>query len=42
MVAHRGEAVEGCAGLRLIDEELGEVNRVYVEPEARRQGLGAG
>ena len=27
-------------GLRFIDDELGEVNRVYVVPEARRQGLG--
>jgi ribosomal protein S18 acetylase RimI-like enzyme len=40
LVAHRGDAVLGCAGLRFIDDELGEVNRVYVAPEARRRGLG--
>ena len=40
LVAHRGDAAVGCAGLRFIDDGLGEVNRVYVAPEARRHGLG--
>ena len=40
VVAHRGDVVEGCAGLRFVDDELGEVNRVYVVPAARRRGLG--
>jgi ribosomal protein S18 acetylase RimI-like enzyme len=40
VVAHRDGTAAGCAGLRFIDAELGEVNRVYVAPEGRRQGLG--
>ena len=40
LVAHRDDDVVGCAALRFIDAGLGEVNRVYVAPEARRQGLG--
>jgi ribosomal protein S18 acetylase RimI-like enzyme len=40
VVAVRGDVVEGCAGLRLVDAGLGEVNRVYVAPAARRRGLG--
>jgi ribosomal protein S18 acetylase RimI-like enzyme len=40
LVAHRGDDAVGCAGLRFIDDGLGEVNRVYVAPQARRHGLG--
>ena len=40
LVAHRDGAVEGCAGLRLLDPRLAEVKRVWVSPAARRQGLG--
>lgn len=32
--------VVGCAGLRLITAEIGEVTRVFVLPEARRRGVG--
>jgi ribosomal protein S18 acetylase RimI-like enzyme len=39
VVAHRHGAVAGCAGLRLVDDELGEVTRVYVAPPERRRGL---
>ena len=30
----------GCAGLRLLPAGTGEVTRVFVRPEARRQGVG--
>lgn len=41
LVAHRDGAVEGCAGLRLLEEPgLAEVKRVWVSPVARRRGLG--
>jgi ribosomal protein S18 acetylase RimI-like enzyme len=39
VVAHRPDAVMGCAGLRFVDAELGEVTRVYVAPSARRRGV---
>ena len=40
VVAHRGDAVEGCAGLCFTGDGSGEVKRVYVAPCLRRQGLG--
>lgn len=40
VVAHSPDAVAGCAGLRFVGAELGEVTRVYVVPAARRSGLG--
>jgi ribosomal protein S18 acetylase RimI-like enzyme len=40
LVAHRDESVEGCAGLRVLDDGVGEVKRVWVAPASRRQGLG--
>ncbi|QLE59241.1 GNAT family N-acetyltransferase [Nostoc sp. TCL26-01] len=30
----------GCAGLRKIDEGIGEVKRIYVQPEFRQKGIG--
>ncbi len=40
LVARAGDAVLGCAGLRLVGEGVGEVKRVFVTPRARRTGLG--
>ena len=40
VVAHRGDVVEGCAGLCFTGDGSGEVKRVYVAPSLRRQGLG--
>lgn len=40
LVARRGEAVVGCAGLRLLDHGVGEVKRVFVAPHSRGRGLG--
>jgi len=39
VVAHRDGAAVGCAGLRFVEEELGEATRVYVAPAERRRGL---
>lgn len=33
-------SVAGCAGLRKIGEDIGEVKRMYVRPEYRRKGIG--
>ncbi len=32
--------ITGCAGLRKIGENVGEVKRMYVQPEYRRKGIG--
>jgi GNAT superfamily N-acetyltransferase len=40
LVARADSAVIGCAGLRLVTAEIGEVTRVFVMPEARRRGVG--
>ena len=40
LVARRGEAVLGCAGLRVLADGVGEVKRVFVTPGARGHGLG--
>jgi GNAT superfamily N-acetyltransferase len=32
--------VLGCAGLRLVSHDMGEVTRVFVAPEARGHGVG--
>jgi ribosomal protein S18 acetylase RimI-like enzyme len=42
LVALGGDNVVGCAGLRFIDAQLGEVTRVYVAPHVRRRGLARG
>jgi len=42
LVARAGKMVIGCVGLRLLPGGLGEVTRVFVEPEARGRGVGAG
>jgi GNAT superfamily N-acetyltransferase len=39
VLAHEAETVLGCAGVRFVDAEIGEVTRVYVAPSARRRGL---
>jgi len=40
LVARRGGAVLGCAGLRVLADGVGEVKRVFVAPAARGHGLG--
>lgn len=40
LIAQAGGAVVGCAGLRLLDDGIGEVKRVFVAPAARGHGLG--
>lgn len=41
LVARQGGTVVGCIGLRLLPDGTGEVTRVFVEPVARRRGVGA-
>jgi GNAT superfamily N-acetyltransferase len=41
LVAREGDAVLGCAGLRLLPDGVGEVTRVFVVGSARGAGLGA-
>jgi len=40
IVASAAGVAHGCAGLRLVDNQTGEVKRVYVRPTARRNKLG--
>jgi GNAT superfamily N-acetyltransferase len=39
-IARHGGTVTGCAGLRLVAADIGEVTRVFVMPAARRRGVG--
>jgi GNAT superfamily N-acetyltransferase len=41
LIARQDAAVVGCIGLLLLPDGLGEVRRVFVEPSARRRGVGA-
>ncbi|MFB9309996.1 ribosomal protein S18 acetylase RimI-like enzyme [Agromyces hippuratus] len=41
IVARESERVLGCAGVRYIEAEIGELTRVFITPEARGRGLGA-
>lgn len=41
LIAHHHGTVAGCAGLRLLPGEVGEVTRVFVAPAFRRHGLGS-
>jgi GNAT superfamily N-acetyltransferase len=41
LVAQQDDTVLGCAGLRLLPGQVGEVTRVFVAPAARRRGLGS-
>ncbi|MDZ8035749.1 GNAT family N-acetyltransferase [Nostoc sp. DedSLP04] len=34
------QKIAGCACLRKIGEDIGEIKRMYVKPEFRRQGIG--
>jgi GNAT superfamily N-acetyltransferase len=38
--ARAGGALAGCVALRRIDDERGELKRLYVRPDERRTGLG--
>jgi GNAT superfamily N-acetyltransferase len=40
LLARQGQAVLGCAGMRIRLGEIGEVTRVFVEPDARGHGVG--
>lgn len=40
IVAMADQAAVGCAGLRLLNDQVGELKRVYVRPAARGRGLG--
>lgn len=40
LVVRRGGAPVGCGALRLIDDETGELKRMYVAPDQRGRGLG--
>lgn len=40
LIARQGEAVLGCAGLRLLADGVGEIKRLFVTPFARGRGLG--
>ena len=40
LLARRGAAVLGCAGMRVLPGGIGEVTRVFVEPSARGKGVG--
>jgi GNAT superfamily N-acetyltransferase len=40
VVAYEDGRAVGCGGLRKLDEETGELKRMYVTPEARGKGIG--
>lgn len=40
LIVRRGGEPVGCGALRLIDDETGELKRMYVAPEVRGTGLG--
>jgi len=40
LVAHVAGAPVGCGAVRLLDRNTAEIKRMYVAPEARRQGVG--
>ncbi|MBK7974433.1 MAG: GNAT family N-acetyltransferase [Deltaproteobacteria bacterium] len=40
LVVRRAGAAVGCGALRLIDDETGELKRMYVAPDQRGRGLG--
>ncbi|AFZ31757.1 GCN5-related N-acetyltransferase [Gloeocapsa sp. PCC 7428] len=40
LIAEYDDRIAGCAGLRKIGEDVGEIKRMYVRPEYRRKGIG--
>ncbi|MFC1746984.1 GNAT family N-acetyltransferase [Candidatus Neomarinimicrobiota bacterium] len=40
LVAYMNDNPSGCGAIRLLDADTAEVKRLYVQPEARRAGLG--
>ncbi len=39
LLGWEGDDLAGCGGLRRIDDEIGEIRRVYVRPKFRKKGL---
>jgi GNAT superfamily N-acetyltransferase len=39
VVAYEGDRPVGCGGLKRLNQQTGEVKRMYVAPEARSKGL---
>ena len=40
LLAYRGDALAGCAGLHTLSPSIAELKRMYVRPAYRRQGIG--
>lgn len=40
LLAEYDDNIAGCVGLRKSGEDIGEIKRMYVRPEYRRQGVG--
>ncbi|WP_199182438.1 GNAT family N-acetyltransferase [Cryobacterium sp. Y11] len=40
LLARQGRTVLGCAGMRIRPGQIGEITRVFVEPDARGHGVG--
>ena len=41
LLADRGGEVEGCVALRMVTEEICEMKRLYVRPDARGKHVGS-
>ncbi|MDZ7917302.1 MAG: GNAT family N-acetyltransferase [Rhodococcus sp. (in: high G+C Gram-positive bacteria)] len=41
VVAYRGAELVGCGGVRLVSDDVAELTRIFVDPRARGEGVGA-